>query len=146
MEMLPHGITSNHCKRSQQQLKTATILAPLPMTAYNNNFAEKHENILSLICLDLELMDEKIDKFVSLVKFAYRTSLERQYSGFVVIDGYLIEQQCIREMYDSFVGLFLFIHLVIAMTVSLLSPQGEHVCLSSQFDNNAGGRGTWVRQ
>jgi hypothetical protein len=41
--------TLNQCERSQQQLKAATMPAPLPN---DNNFAEKPEYILSLIGLE----------------------------------------------------------------------------------------------
>ena len=41
--------TSNQCERSRQQLKAATMPAPLPN---DNNFAEKPEYILSLIGLE----------------------------------------------------------------------------------------------
>ncbi len=109
--------TPNQCEQSRQQLKAATIAAPLPN---NDSFAEKPEYILSLICL--ELMDENIDKFVSVVKSAYRTSLEHHYSGFVVVDGLLIERRSIKAMYESFVELFPFIHSLIALFVLLSSP------------------------
>jgi hypothetical protein len=42
-------------------------------------------------------------------------------------------------MYESFVELFPLIHSAIALNVSLSSPQGEQVCLSSLFDNDARG-------
>jgi hypothetical protein len=67
-------------------------------------------------------MDENIDKFVSVVESAYRTSLEHHHSGFVVVDEFLIERRSIRAMYETFVELFPFIHSVIALTVLLSSP------------------------
>jgi hypothetical protein len=108
--------TSNQSERSRQQLKAATIAAPLPMMVYDDNLSEKPEYILLLI--QLELMDENIDKFVSAVESVYRTSLEHHHSGFVAVDGFLIEQRSIRAMYESFLELFPFIHSVIALTVS----------------------------
>ena len=113
--------TLYHRERSRQQLKAATIAAPLPMTTYDDNFSEKPVYIL--LPIQLELMDENIDKFVSVVKSAYRTSLEHHHSGFVVVDGFLIEQMSIRAMYEmTFVELFPFIHSVIALTVLSSSP------------------------
>ncbi len=109
-------------------MKAATIAALLPMTAHDNNFAEKPEYILLLI--RLELMDENIDKFDSVVKSVFRMSLERQYSGFVVVDGFLIEQRSIRAMYKSFVELFLLIHSVIALTILLSSLVYPHNLIS----------------
>ncbi len=41
--------TSYQHERSRQQLKAATVAAPLPMTAYKDNFSVKPEYILLLI-------------------------------------------------------------------------------------------------
>ncbi len=107
--------TSNQHERSRQQLKAETIAVPLTMTVYNDDFAEKPEYILLLICL--ELMDENIDKFVSVDESEYRMSLEHHHSVFVIVDGFLIEQRRIRASYELFVESFPFIYSGIALTV-----------------------------
>ncbi len=56
----------------------------------NIKTADDPEYLLSLILF--ELMNESIDKFASVVEGAYRASFEREYTGFVVVDRYLLER------------------------------------------------------
>jgi hypothetical protein len=66
VETLPHGYHFKPVGAVETALESCNnCSAILPMTAYDDDFAEKPEYILSMICL--ELMDENIDKFVSVV-------------------------------------------------------------------------------
>ncbi len=84
----------------------------------------------------MKSIDDNIDTFVSVVNNAYRQSFEQQYSGLSTVGGYLIDQSRIREMYESLLSMFPFVHLVLALTV--LAPQGVQVGLSQvlSVDNN----------
>ena len=65
----------------------------------------------------LELSDENIETFVSVVETAYKNSFEHQYIGFSVVGDSLVERKYLRAMYNSLVDLFPFVHSVLAMTV-----------------------------
>ncbi len=78
----------------------------------------------------LELIDDSMDQFCSIIDDAYKTSFEREYSEFVVVGGYLLERKCIMEMYGSMFCLFPFVHSVVALNALLTHPHREQVGLS----------------
>ena len=82
----------------------------------------------------LELSDENIETFVSVVETAYKISFQSQYIGFSVVGDYLVERKYLRTMYNSLIDLFPFVHSVLAMTVSLPRARGNRVDVSSFFD------------
>ncbi len=96
--------------------------------------------IQRICCLQsrLELIDENIDRFVGLVDHAYRTSIEREYTGFIIIEGYLLERKAIHQMYDSMVKLFPFIHSDFSLSVSSTGACGDKVCLSKYVTAGSG--------
>ena len=81
-------------------------------------------------------MDDNIDLFVSVVDDVYKKSFESQYKGFTVVNGYLVERKDLLVMYQSLVDQFLFIHLVLALTVS--HSQYNSVQLSSIITQSDG--------
>ena len=83
----------------------------------------------------LELSDENIETFVSVVESAYKNSFECMYIGFSAVGNYLVERKYLRTMYNSLVDLFPFVHLVLAMTVSSPCARGNRVDCSSFFDD-----------
>ena len=85
-----------------------------------------------LLSLDWsELINDNINAFIFVDDNAYRQSFEQQYSGFSTIGGYLNDWSQIREMNESLMSMYPFVHLVLALTVS--APQGEQVGLSQMF-------------
>ena len=82
----------------------------------------------------LELSDENIETFVSVVESAYKNSFKRVYIGFSAVGDYLVERKYLRTMYNSLVDLFPLVHLVLAMTISLARACGNQVDLCSFFD------------
>jgi hypothetical protein len=73
-----------------------------------------------VVCL--ELPDENIETFVSVVESAYKNSFKRVYIGFSAVGDYLVERKYLRTMYNS-----PFVHLVPTMTVSLPCERGNQV-------------------
>ncbi len=53
-----------------------------------------------------------------------------EYTPFVAIDGYLLDREVIWSMYNIMKELFLFLHSVFALAVSLSRTQGNSVALS----------------
>jgi hypothetical protein len=101
-----------------------------------NETTNDPENLLFLI--RLELIDENFDRFVGLVEQAYQTSIERKYTSFIIGDWYLLERNEIRQMYDSMIELFPFVHSVFALSVSSTGAQGDRVCLSKYMATGSG--------
>ena len=93
---------------------------------FDDFIPDNPKNLLSLVWL--ELIDDNIDAFVSVVNNTYKQSFEQQYSGFFTIGGYLVDRCQIRGMYESLRSMFLFVHSVLALTV--LAPREEQVGLS----------------
>ncbi len=71
-----------------------------------------------LFVLFSELSNENVERFVLLVEDAYRTCIEREYTGFVVIDGYHFGRTVMRQLYNAMVESFQYIHSVYALVVS----------------------------
>jgi hypothetical protein len=78
----------------------------------------------------IELIDDSMDQFCSVVDEAYKTSFEREYSGFAVMGGYLLERKCIREMYGFIVCLFPFVYSMLTLNALFTCPHGEQVSFS----------------
>jgi hypothetical protein len=83
----------------------------------------------------LELLDENIETFVSVVETVYKNSFERQYIGFSVVGDSLVERKYLRAMFNFLVDLFPFVHSVLAMTVSSPRARGNLGDVSSFFDD-----------
>jgi hypothetical protein len=93
-----------------------------------DNDVEHPNNLLSLA--QLELLDDSVNMFCSIINDAYIISFEMEYSGFVVMGGYLLKRKCIRDIYGSMILLFPFIHSLFAMTAWLTGPRGDQASLS----------------
>jgi hypothetical protein len=73
------------------------------------------------------MIGDSIDEFCSIVDDTYRTRLEREYGGFVAMDGYLLERKCLRDMYSTIIRLFPFVHSLFALVVSSRQSQGDRL-------------------
>jgi hypothetical protein len=109
---------------AKKQLLLTELMLP-----FDDFIPDNPKYLLSLVWL--ELIDDNIDAFVSVVNNTYKQSFEQQYSGFSTIGGYLNDWSQIREMNESLMSMYPFVHLVLALTVS--APQGEQVGLSQMF-------------
>jgi hypothetical protein len=96
------------------------------------------DSLLTFIKFDLR--DKNVNAFESFASNIYKQSFEMHYSGLSPVGYYLVEQRCIKEMYQVFMDKFPFIHSVLALTVSSPQSRGNHVGLSPYFgeDNEDG--------
>ncbi len=63
----------------------------------NHSVSDESDKLLARI--SNELSEENLDTFVSVVECAYRELFGQQYSGFIVIDEYLVNRRSLRQMY-----------------------------------------------
>ncbi len=74
------------------------------------------DSLLTLIRFDLR--DKNVNAFKSFALNIYKQSFAMHYSGFAPVGFYLVEQRCIKEMYQCFMDKSPFIHSVLALMVS----------------------------
>jgi hypothetical protein len=133
------SITNSNQRRHrvmQSQLATAqATTAPSNATMCGISTPYADVPLFDNTSVRLELSDDNIETFVTVVETTYKNSFERQYIGFSVNGNTLVEKKQLRAMYNSMVDLFPCVHSVLAMTVSSPQSRGNRVDVSSFFDD-----------
>ena len=132
-------ITNSNQRRHQVSQSQSAVAQAMMCGSNGTQDTDVHmynAPVFFLSSVRLELSDENIETFVSIVGSAYKNSYEQQYIGFSAFGDYLVERKYLRTMNNSLVDLFPFVHLVLAENVLLPRACGNQVDLSSFFDES----------
>lgn len=130
----------SHQRREQRRLSMPADTSRLLHTSSavgDEEEADNHTPILALV-LD-ELHDDSIDRFAAFVDNSYRMCIERECTGFTLLDGYLLDRPIIRQMHEKMKVLFPVVHSVLALTV--LHPRAPSSRVVTAYDNPPNGSG-----
>ena len=86
------------------------------------------KSLLSLV--PAELYNKNIEQFNSFVDDSFRKCIECEYTGFVELDGYLLDWNLIQRMYKEMKELFPFVHSVFAAMKTGTRNQYDKVAMS----------------
>ena len=104
-------------RRSLSSQDNNTTRSSLPVSSCEDTSAGECSPLAPLSLVVDKLSDDDIDRFMGIVDNSYQMSILREYTGFVVLDGFLLDCLVIWRMYDKMRELFPLIHLVLALAV-----------------------------
>jgi len=124
LHLINHKNLANAAGRAAKAIAAAALATSSPPDnegpngEFDGEFAR--DGIITIV--RDELSNDNLDQFVSVVDNAYQSSFDGHYSGFTLMNGYLVERVCIRQMYYSMKQIFPFIHSVVSSIAS--NPRG----------------------